>query len=28
VQNLLEFSTGEESGANADLPAGRVRVYQ
>ncbi|MBI5671173.1 MAG: DUF4139 domain-containing protein [Chloroflexi bacterium] len=28
VQNWLEFSTGEDGGANADLPAGRVRVYQ
>lgn len=28
VQNYLEFSTGEESGLGADLPAGRVRVYQ
>jgi hypothetical protein len=28
VQNYLEFSTGEESGLDADLPAGRVRVYQ
>ncbi len=28
VQNFLEFSTGEESGLGADLPAGRVRVYQ
>lgn len=28
VQNWLEFSTGEESGLGADLPAGRVRVYQ
>lgn len=28
VQSWLEFSTGEESGTNADLPAGRVRVYQ
>ncbi len=28
VQNWLEFSTGEESGLDADLPAGRVRVYQ
>jgi hypothetical protein len=28
VQNWLEFTTGEEGGANADLPAGRVRVYQ
>jgi hypothetical protein len=28
VQNWLEFSTGEEGGANAALPAGRVRVYQ
>lgn len=28
VQNYLEFNTGEESGLGADLPAGRVRVYQ
>lgn len=28
VQNWLEFSTGEEDGLGADLPAGRVRVYQ
>ncbi|MCC6616530.1 MAG: DUF4139 domain-containing protein [Anaerolineae bacterium] len=28
VQNYLEFSTGEDSGLDADLPAGRVRVYQ
>lgn len=28
VQNFLEFSTGEEDGLGADLPAGRVRVYQ
>lgn len=28
VQNWLEFSTGEDGGANADLPAGRIRVYQ
>lgn len=28
VQNWLEFSTGEESGLDADLPAGRVRVFQ
>lgn len=28
VGSYLEFSTGEESGVNADLPAGRVRVYQ
>lgn len=28
VQSWLEFSTGEDGGANADLPAGRVRVYQ
>jgi hypothetical protein len=28
VQNYLEFSTGEEAGLGADLPAGRVRVYQ
>ncbi|MBZ0282645.1 MAG: DUF4139 domain-containing protein [Anaerolineae bacterium] len=28
VQNWLEFSTGEENGLGADLPAGRVRVYQ
>lgn len=28
VQNYLEFTTGEEGGLGADLPAGRVRVYQ
>lgn len=28
VQNYLEFSTSEESGVDADLPAGRIRVYQ
>lgn len=28
VQNYLEFSTGEEEGLGADLPAGRIRVYQ
>lgn len=28
VQNFLAFSTDEESGLGADLPAGRVRVYQ
>jgi hypothetical protein len=28
VQNWLEFSTGDEGGLGADLPAGRVRVYQ
>jgi hypothetical protein len=28
VQNYLEFTTGEEEGLGADLPAGRVRVYQ
>jgi hypothetical protein len=28
VQTYLEFSTGEEEGLGADLPAGRVRVYQ
>lgn len=28
VQNFLSFSTGEENGLGADLPAGRVRVYQ
>jgi hypothetical protein len=28
VRNYLEFSTGEESGLGADLPAGRIRVYQ
>jgi|FLYN01.1.fsa_nt_gi hypothetical protein len=28
VQNWLEFSTGEENGVGADLPAGRIRVYQ
>ena len=25
---ILEFNTGEESGLAADLPAGRMRVYQ
>ncbi|PJF32560.1 MAG: DUF4139 domain-containing protein [Phototrophicales bacterium] len=28
VKNYLEFSTGDENGVGADLPAGRVRVYQ
>jgi hypothetical protein len=28
IQNWLEFSTGEESGLGADLPAGRIRAYQ
>jgi hypothetical protein len=28
VQNWLEFSTGEENGVGAALPAGRIRVYQ
>ncbi|MCA9881623.1 MAG: DUF4139 domain-containing protein [Anaerolineae bacterium] len=28
VQNFIEFSTDEEGGLGADLPAGRVRVYQ
>lgn len=28
VANYLEFSTGEENGLGADLPAGRIRVYQ
>jgi hypothetical protein len=28
VQNYLEFTTSEEGGLGADLPAGRVRVYQ
>lgn len=28
VQNWLEFSTGEENGLDAALPAGRIRVYQ
>ena len=28
VQNWLEFSTGEENGLGADLPAGNIRVYQ
>jgi hypothetical protein len=28
VSNFLEFSTGEENGLGADLPAGRMRVYQ
>jgi len=28
VQTFLEFNTGEESGLDADLPAGRIRVYQ
>lgn len=28
VQNWLEFTTGEEEGLGADLPAGRIRVYQ
>lgn len=28
VQTHLEFNTGESSGLDADLPAGRIRVYQ
>lgn len=28
VQNWLEFSTGDDAGLGADLPAGRIRVYQ
>jgi len=28
VQNYLEFTTAEENGVGADLPAGRIRVYQ
>ena len=28
VQNYLEFTTSEEEGVGADLPAGRIRVYQ
>lgn len=28
VQNYLEFSTAEEGGVGAALPAGRIRVYQ
>ncbi|MDX1992287.1 MAG: DUF4139 domain-containing protein [bacterium] len=28
VQNWLEFTTSEDGGVGADLPAGRVRVYQ
>lgn len=28
VQSWLEFSTGEDNGLGADLPAGRIRVYQ
>lgn len=28
VQSWLTFSTGEENGLGADLPAGRIRVYQ
>ncbi len=28
VQNWLEFTTGEEYGLDAPLPAGRIRVYQ
>jgi hypothetical protein len=28
VQNWLEFSTDEDNGLGADLPAGRIRVYQ
>jgi hypothetical protein len=28
IEQMLEFSTGSESGLDADLPAGRVRVYQ
>lgn len=28
VQNFLEFTTAEENGLGADLPAGNIRVYQ
>ncbi len=28
VRTFLEFNTGEASGLGADLPAGRIRVYQ
>lgn len=28
VRNYLEFTTSEENGLGADLPAGRIRVYQ
>ncbi len=28
VRNYLEFTTNEENGLGADLPAGRIRVYQ
>lgn len=28
VQTYLEFDTSEENGVGADLPAGRIRVYQ
>jgi hypothetical protein len=28
VQNWLEFTTDEDGGVGADLPAGRIRVYQ
>ena len=28
ILNYLEFETGEEDGLGADLPAGRIRVYQ
>lgn len=28
VSNFLEFTTGEDGGLGANLPAGRVRVYQ
>jgi hypothetical protein len=28
VQNWLEFTTGEDAGVGAALPAGRIRVYQ
>ncbi len=28
VQNYVEFTTDEEAGLGADLPAGRIRVYQ
>jgi hypothetical protein len=28
VQNYLEFSTGKDSGLDAALPAGRIRVFQ
>lgn len=28
ISSYLEFTTGEESGLDADLPAGRIRVFQ